>query len=133
MGLILGISFLEAPLKFQAPGITTELGVGIGRLVFGALNKVELVLWGLVFILILIAFPFLPKRPPWIAFLTLSVILALQTFYFLPVLDGRAERLLSGNPAPASWHHTGAGILEGLKVIVLGWCFGGVFFAEKGR
>ena len=44
LGFVLGISFLEAPLKFRAPGITRELGLGIGKLVFGALNKVELVL-----------------------------------------------------------------------------------------
>lgn len=44
IGMILAISFLEAPLKFRAPGITVELGVGIGRLVFRALNAMELVL-----------------------------------------------------------------------------------------
>ena len=38
VGMILAISFLEAPLKFQAPGITIPLGLGIGRLVFTALN-----------------------------------------------------------------------------------------------
>lgn len=43
-GAILAISFIEAPLKFRAPGITVELGVGIGRLVFRALNALELVL-----------------------------------------------------------------------------------------
>ncbi|MFK8007426.1 MAG: hypothetical protein AB8H03_13690 [Saprospiraceae bacterium] len=42
-GMVLGISFLEAPLKFQAPNITTILGLGIGKLVFGALNKVEMI------------------------------------------------------------------------------------------
>ena len=36
-GLVLGISFLEAPLKFRAPGVTTQLGLGIGRVVFAAL------------------------------------------------------------------------------------------------
>ena len=41
VGLIIGISFIEAPLKFQAPDITIPLGLGIGRLVFGALNIVE--------------------------------------------------------------------------------------------
>ena len=30
-GMICGISFLEAPLKFQAPGITLELGLGRDR------------------------------------------------------------------------------------------------------
>jgi uncharacterized protein (DUF697 family) len=44
LGLILGISVIETPLKFQAPGITTALGLGIGRLVFHALNLVELVI-----------------------------------------------------------------------------------------
>ena len=32
-GLVAAISFIEAPLKFQAPGITIPLGLGIGRLV----------------------------------------------------------------------------------------------------
>ena len=42
-GMVLAISFLEAPLKFQAPGITIPLGLGIGQLVFFALNKIEIV------------------------------------------------------------------------------------------
>lgn len=34
LGLVIGISFIEAPLKFTALGITIPLGLGIGRLVF---------------------------------------------------------------------------------------------------
>jgi hypothetical protein len=34
LGMVLGISVLETPLKFRAPGITRALGLGIGRLVF---------------------------------------------------------------------------------------------------
>ena len=41
LGMVLGISFVEAPLKFRAPGITIPLGLGIGRLVFRALNGFE--------------------------------------------------------------------------------------------
>ncbi len=44
VGAVLAISFLETPLKFRAPGITVPLGLGIGRLVFRALNRVEAVL-----------------------------------------------------------------------------------------
>jgi len=44
LGMVLAISFLEAPLKFRAPGITIQLGLGIGRLVFRALNICEVVL-----------------------------------------------------------------------------------------
>ena len=44
LGMVLTISFLETPLKFLAPGIALPLGLGIGRLVFRALNTVEVVL-----------------------------------------------------------------------------------------
>ena len=43
LGMVLAIS-IEAPLKFRAPGITLPLGLGIGRLVFRALNTAEIVL-----------------------------------------------------------------------------------------
>ena len=44
LGMVLAISFLEAPLKFRAPGVTLQIGLGIGRLVFRALNSVEVLL-----------------------------------------------------------------------------------------
>lgn len=44
LGMVLAISFLEAPLKFRAPGVTIQLGLGIGRLVFRALNMCEVAL-----------------------------------------------------------------------------------------
>jgi hypothetical protein len=42
LGMVLAISFLEAPLKFRAPGVTLRIGLGIGRLIFRALNTLEL-------------------------------------------------------------------------------------------
>jgi hypothetical protein len=44
LGMVLAISFLEAPLKFRAPNVTLPIGLGIGRLVFRALNTVEVAL-----------------------------------------------------------------------------------------
>jgi hypothetical protein len=41
LGMVLAISFLEAPLKFRAPGVDLRIGFGIGRLVFRALNAAE--------------------------------------------------------------------------------------------
>lgn len=40
-GCVTAISFLEAWLKFRAPGVTVPIGLGVGRLVFAALNKLE--------------------------------------------------------------------------------------------
>jgi hypothetical protein len=44
LGMVLAISFLEAPLKLRAPGVTLQIGLGIGRLVFRALNRAEMLL-----------------------------------------------------------------------------------------
>jgi len=41
LGIVLGISFMEAPLKFKAPNMTTEIAIGLGQMVFRALNKVD--------------------------------------------------------------------------------------------
>ena len=86
IGLVLGLSFIETPLKFQAPGITTELGVGIGRLVFGVLNKIEITF----VIVLLIAHYGMIKDMNTMYIILCSIILgivAFQTLYLLPVLD----------------------------------------------
>ncbi|MCU4174022.1 hypothetical protein [Carboxylicivirga sp. N1Y90] len=51
-GMISAISFIEAWLKFKAPRVTREIGLGIGKLVFTALNRVELVLLLLIWLLL---------------------------------------------------------------------------------
>ena len=43
LGIVLAICFVETPLKFRAPGVTVPIGLGIGRLVFRALNIAEAV------------------------------------------------------------------------------------------
>ncbi len=48
LGMVLAISFIETPLKFRAPGVTLQIGLGIGRLVFRALNACELALAAVV-------------------------------------------------------------------------------------
>jgi hypothetical protein len=54
LGMVLAISFLEAPLKFRAPGVTVQLGLAIGRLVFRALYTVESALAAIVLLALLI-------------------------------------------------------------------------------
>jgi hypothetical protein len=57
LGMVLAISFLETPLKFRAPGVTVQIGLGIGRLVFRALNLVELVLAAVLVVALLVTAP----------------------------------------------------------------------------
>jgi hypothetical protein len=116
-GAVCTISFMEAPLKFFAPNVTLELGLGIGRLVFHALNKLEIVL-ALLFLLSLVTTRPTPRSSfvmPALVFL----ILFLQTAWLLPALDARAESLLSGNPPPHSNLHIIYIVTDAVKIVLL--------------
>ena len=115
-GLIAGISFLEAPLKFQAPGITIPLGLGIGQLVFQALNKVEIVLW---IVILFCTFPAPLKNLKGLLIILISLSIIVDTVWLLPLLDERAKLVLAGNPPPDSIHHLIYAGIEGLKIISL--------------
>ncbi len=117
-GMVLGISFLEAPLKFQAPNITLALGLGIGRLVFAALNKFE-ILFMLVIAIAAWRAKFVLSAKLIVSIL--AFILVIQTFYLLPLLDTRAQLIIDGNTPPASPHHWTYIILEVCKLALLVW------------
>jgi len=120
-GLIGGISFLEAPLKFQAPGITIPLGLGIGQLVFQALNKIEIVL---VIIILACSLPAPLKNSRSILLFSITILLMVDTFWLLPILDERAKLVLAGNAPMKSYHHILYIIIDTIKflsLIVLGF------------
>src|SRR5829696_1749042 len=94
LGMVLAISFLEAPLKFRAPGVTLQVGLGIGRLVFRALNACEVVLG----IAVLIAFVFArPASTAVVAFAVAAVALLAQVVAVRPALTKRSDAVLAGN------------------------------------
>ena len=101
-GAVAAISFMEAPLKFTAPNITIPLGLGIGQIVFHMLNRVEIVLS-----LVLAGSLYFarPPRLPAAIFGIVAAILAVQTFALFPLLDARAEAVISGSAAPFSSFH----------------------------
>ncbi len=115
-GMVLAISLLETPLKFRAPGITLALGLGVGRLVFRALNIAEIVLVAVLVVAGVVAG--LPAAG-WTLLVVLGVLLAAQVLLVRPRLDARALAIIAGEPAPASRQHLVYVALEGVKVIVL--------------
>ncbi|MBL7493747.1 hypothetical protein I6A60_35110 [Frankia sp. AgB1.9] len=115
-GLVAGISFLEAPLKFRAPGITIPLGLGIGRLVFRAVNRLEV---GLAAVLLVALALHAPAAPAWGVTAAVFGVLAIQLAALRPALDRRAEQVIAGNPPPPSHRHVAYIVLEALKVILL--------------
>ena len=116
-GAVGAISFMEAPLKFTAPNITIQLGLGIGMIVFHALNKIEIALCLLLALSFYFARP-KGKLPPG-AFAALALILVVQTFVLFPLLDARALEVLNGTAAPGSKLHIVYIVTDSLKVILL--------------
>lgn len=114
IGFVCAISFMEAWLKFQAPGVTLPVGLSIGQLVFGALNKVE---W--IFAVVICTSIFLHRRSlvtvSAISMLLIMTILVVQTAWLLPALDIRAEQYIMGQPVTSSHLHlwfVGAEVLK---------------------
>lgn len=92
LGMVVAISFLEAPLKFRAPGITIQLGLGIGRLVFRALNMCEVVLAATALVGVVLG------RAPAAVLIALGVaVIALgaQVVGVRPVLTRRSDAVLA--------------------------------------
>ena len=116
LGMVLAISFLEAPLKFRAPNVTLQIGLGIGRLVFRALNTVEVVL-AIVILVSTVAAP-----PPAGVAAALAVAfgaLAVQIGAVRPRLNRRSDQVLDGVDAPRSRSHYVYIGLEAIKVVAL--------------
>lgn len=116
LGMVLAISFLEAPLKFRTPGLDLRTGLAIGRIVFRALNIAECV-WVAV-----IAMCLLIDRPS-AAITSLAVaaaaILLVQLLVVRPQLARRTNQVLAGEDAPRSSSHQWYILLEAAKVAVL--------------
>ncbi|CCH77280.1 conserved membrane hypothetical protein [Nostocoides japonicum T1-X7] len=116
LGMVLAISFIEAPVKFRAPDVTLRIGLGIGRLVFRVLNVVELVL-AVVLAVCLVMGTFAAAAE---AFLLVACVLLLaQLLAVRPRLNRRTRAVLEGLDAPGSHAHRAYIGLECAKVVVL--------------
>ncbi len=121
-GLVAAISFIEAPVKFKAPGVTLPIGLSIGKRVFSALNKTE---WGCLIILLLCLF--FRKNIPCsqvALFLLTAVIIVLQSFWLLPALDRRAKLIIGGQTPPSSFLHyyyVAGELIKMICLIAFGW------------
>jgi hypothetical protein len=118
LGMVLAISFVEAPLKFRAPGVTLKVGLGIGRLVFRALNVFEY-----VFVLVIATALFTHETS---AALNIAVCVAVgalltQTIAVRPLLARRTAAVLEGDEGRRSRAHFAYVALELVKVIALVW------------
>lgn len=116
IGLLVGVSFLATPVKFQAPSLELPVALDVGQVTFALFNRIE---WALA---ILLAFAALISGFPraWTLLLGLiAILLALQTFWLLPELNERVQVIIAGEMPPPSHHHMLYALAETLKFLVL--------------
>ncbi|MFD3459850.1 hypothetical protein ACFWVM_09095 [Nocardia fluminea] len=116
LGMVSAISFIEAPLKFRAPNVTLVIGLGIGRLIFRALNIVETV-WATILVVTLLLG--LPGTDATVAVTIAVLALAVQVIVVRPQLTRRTDAVLAGLDAPRSHVHYVYIALEVVKTIAL--------------
>jgi hypothetical protein len=116
LGMVLAISFIETPLKFRAPGVTVQIGLGIGRLVFRALNAVEIVLAVALGVAVSIDEP---GGSAVVASAIAILTLVVQLVLVRPRLNRRSDSVLAGGNGTRSHAHLAYVVLEIPKVSAL--------------
>eukprot|EP00029_Vermamoeba_vermiformis_P011664 TRINITY_DN647_c0_g1_i1.p1 TRINITY_DN647_c0_g1~~TRINITY_DN647_c0_g1_i1.p1 ORF type:complete len:200 (+),score=16.50 TRINITY_DN647_c0_g1_i1:39-638(+) len=116
-GFVLAISFMEAPVKFRAQSLPKSIAVDVGRTVFWALNRVELVFATTV------AFICFVENVYRIQLLVPVGLLVFQVLLLQPILDRRAIHYNINGVPPSSGHiiHTAYVLIELTKVGMLSW------------
>ncbi len=117
LGIVLGVSFIATPIKFQAPHLTMPIAVEVGKVTFHLLNKIE---WALLILLLVLMRFIAIDRKLWICISLLALTLISQTFWLLPILDLRVDRVILGETLSSGYFHLIYIFVEILKLILLG-------------
>lgn len=112
-GLVIGVSFIATPAKFQAESLTLPVALDVGRSTFALSHLVQLVLAAAASISVL------RGGSPWL-FAPVGALLV-QHLVLLPLLDARVAAVIAGAPATSPSPHILYVGLEVLKIVVLGW------------
>ena len=116
VGMTIGVSMIATPVRFTATTITREIALDVGRVVFAALNKAELV--ALVFLLIVIRASGRATKY-WIFAAILALIVIAQSQWLTPELAERTQMIINGVEPPASYAHAIYSSLELIKIGLL--------------
>nr|WP_064572104.1 hypothetical protein [Gordonia sp. LAM0048] len=119
LGMVIAISFIEAPLKFRAPGVTLPIGLGIGRLVFRALNSAEIA-WSVGILMAIVLGEWGGLAEPIAAGVAIAALIV-QLVAVRPALTKRSDAVLAGHEGPRSHAHFVYVGFEVVKVVALVW------------
>lgn len=115
-GMTAGVSLLATPVRFTADTITRPIALDVGRVVFSALNKAELM--ALVVLLIVVRASG-QARSMWAVCGILALIVIAQSAWLLPELAVRTQMIIDGREPPQSYVHAIYSTLELAKLGIL--------------
>lgn len=114
VGITVGVSLIATPVRFTAPSITRPIALDVGRVVFNALNKAEIL--ALVILLVIVRAASITGK--WWAYCALlALILLAQGAWLIPELAARTDVILAGGVPPPSHAH---GIYAALELAKIG-------------
>lgn len=119
LGLVIGISLIEAPLKFTAPGITIPLGLGIGRRVFTAMNLVEVVLAVVLLVALLRSLGRPGRNRLWLLGWASAAVLVVKMAVIKPFLNQRTDAVLAGDFEGGSGTHYVYIAAEAVLIVII--------------
>lgn len=107
---------IATPVRFTAPSITRPVALDVGRVVFAALNKAELV--ALLILLIIVRVTGLTRKW-WAICAALTLIVLAQGAWLIPELAARTDIIMAGGEPPSSYAHAIYSSLELAKIGLL--------------
>lgn len=115
LGIVVGISVIETPIRFRTPPITRDGAAMLGVAIFHTLAYVELVLLVVAMAAVLVL------RDRWLLVLcaVLGLVVAIEHTLIVPILAIRAQLLVQGAELEPSSVHGWATALEAAKMLVL--------------
>ena len=119
-GVLIGVSFLAAPAKFNAPTLTLPVAMDVGRQEFGTLNLAEIVL--AVLALALAAYA-RAERTIWFGLALAAGVIACRRCGCCRCSMPRGDDHPGRTPPRAPWHtlYIGVEVLKLLSLLVVGW------------
>ena len=116
VGITVGVSMIATPIRFTAETVTREIALDIGRVVFAALNKVELA--ALLILLVLVRASGRTTQL-WAFCGALALIVLTQSVWLTPELAERTQIVIDGGVPPKSYAHAIYSSLELVKIGLL--------------
>lgn len=113
-GIVIGGSLIAAPAKFEAPSLTLETALEVGRAQFLWLGFAEAAICA-VYLALLVS----DARARWLVAVWPAILLAVQRLAVMPALDARTLQVIAGDAVGPSSLHLVYVALELAKLLAL--------------